>query len=85
MCLYVYECIYIHCIFSHPLLALYIRMEGRSAPDCTACKLVGAGGCFAGAAYAMYERAKIPVANKNRIWLSIISVGGPRRHNSLIL
>ena len=74
-----------HSHFFHPTLALYIiRMEDRSAPDCTACKLVGAGGCFAGAAYAMYERAKIPVAGKNRIWLSIISVGGHRSHNSLI-
>ena len=53
-----------------------LTMEGRNVPDCTSCKLVGATGCFAGAAYAMYERAKIPAGNKNRVWLAVISVGG---------
>lgn len=67
---------------SHDLVRM---MEGRNVPDCTSCKLVGATGCFAGAAYAMYERAKIPAGNKNRVWLAVISVGGysdlPMREN----
>ena len=51
------------------------NMEGGNVPDCTSCKLVGAGGCFAGAAYAMFERSKIPSSSKNRVWLSVIGVG----------
>ena len=50
-------------------------MENPNIPDCTSCKLVGAGGCFAGAAYALYERSRIPPGGKNRVWLSIIGVG----------
>ncbi len=44
-------------------------------PDCTSCKLIGAGGCFAGAVYALYERSKLPLTNKNRRWLTVIGVG----------
>ena len=50
-------------------------MENPNIPDCTSCKLVGAGGCFAGAAYALYERSRIPYTNKNRFWLSVVGVG----------
>ena len=65
--------IFLSLSLSHDLVRM---MEGRNVPDCTSCKLVGATGCFAGAAYAMYERAKIPAGNKNRVWLAVISVGG---------
>jgi hypothetical protein len=50
-------------------------MENPNIPDCTSCKLVGAGGCFAGAAYALYERSRLPPGGKNRVWLSVIGVG----------
>ena len=46
-----------------------------SMSDCTSCKMVGAGGCFAGAAYALYERSRIPQNSKNRLWLSVVGVG----------
>jgi len=48
---------------------------GERIPDCTSCKLIGAGGCFAGAVYAVYERSKLPSTNKNRHWLTVIGVG----------
>lgn len=51
------------------------EMVDHNTPDCTSCRLVGAGGCFAGAVYAMYERSKLPSNSKNRIWLSVIGVG----------
>lgn len=50
-------------------------MDNPNIPDCTSCKLVGAGGCFAGAVYALYERSKIPTGGKNRAWLTVIGVG----------
>ena len=50
-------------------------MENPNIPDCTSCKLVGAGGCFAGAAYALYERSRIAHTNKNRFWLTVVGVG----------
>lgn len=43
--------------------------------DCAACKLIGAGGCFAGAWYALFERARLPPNNRNRRWLGAIAVG----------
>ena len=43
--------------------------------DCTACKVVGAGGCFAGAIYAMYVRAGTPPPSSNRHWLATIAIG----------
>ena len=46
-----------------------------SKHDCTSCKLVGAGGCFAGAVYAFYSRSQLPVSNSNRRWLAIIGLG----------
>ena len=49
-------------------------MENSTRPDCTSCRMVGAGGCFAGAAYALYERSKIPPNGRNRLWLSIVGV-----------
>ena len=48
--------------------------EGRKT-DCPACKLIGAGGCFAGAWYAMFERARLPSTNRNRHFLGAIAVG----------
>lgn len=48
--------------------------ESRKA-DCPACKLIGAGGCFAGAWYAMFERARLPSTNRNRHFLGAIAVG----------
>ena len=51
---------------------------GERIPDCTSCKLIGAGGCFAGAVYAVYERSKLPSTNKNRHWLTVIGVGRSR-------
>ena len=49
--------------------------EVRNIPDCTSCKAVGAGGCFAGAVYALYERSKLPVGNRNRHLLAVIGLG----------
>lgn len=49
--------------------------ESQRKADCFACKLVGAGGCFAGAWYALFERARMPVSNRNRHWLGAIAVG----------
>lgn len=43
--------------------------------DCVSCKMIGAGGCFAGALYVMYERNRMAPANKNRHWLLGISLG----------
>lgn len=50
------------------------RLNGRRA-DCAACRLVGAGGCFAGAWYALFQRARLPANNRNRHWLGAIAVG----------
>lgn len=46
-----------------------------SVPDCTSCKWIGAGGCFAGAAYAMFQRSQMPATNRNRQWLALLGVG----------
>ena len=54
---------------------LSMENGGERIPDCTSCKLIGAGGCFAGAVYAVYERSKLPSTNKNRHWLTVIGVG----------
>lgn len=43
--------------------------------DCFACKVIGAGGCFAGALYALYQRAQMPATNRNRHFLAALSVG----------
>ena len=43
--------------------------------DCSACRLIGAGGCFAGAWYALFERARLPANNRNRRWLGAIAIG----------
>ena len=49
--------------------------ESQAVGDCTSCRYIGAGGCFAGAAYAMFERSKLPVVpNRNRHWLAAISI-----------
>lgn len=61
----------------------YIQMVDHNTPDCTSCRLVGAGGCFAGAVYAMYERSKLPSNSKNRIWLSVIGVGTFLHYNTI--
>ena len=49
--------------------------EVHRKADCFACKLVGAGGCFAGAWYALFQRARMPATNRNRHWLGAIAVG----------
>lgn len=49
--------------------------KSRRKADCFACKLVGAGGCFAGAWYALFERARMPASNRNRHWLGAIAMG----------
>ncbi len=43
--------------------------------DCFSCKLVGAGGCFGGALYVMYERSRLVKSNVNKHWLLALSVG----------
>jgi hypothetical protein len=43
--------------------------------DCFACKMTGAVGCFAGALFALHQRAQLPVGNKNRHWLMAIGTG----------
>ena len=49
--------------------------DHSSVPDCTSCKWIGAGGCFAGAAYAIHQRSQMPATNRNRQWLALIGVG----------
>ena len=49
--------------------------DASGKADCPACKLIGAGGCFAGAWYALFERARLPVNNRNRHWLGAIAIG----------
>ena len=53
--------------------------QGRgkgSVPDCTGCKVVGAGGCFAGALYALHLRSKFPSSEKKfRFWLGALGLG----------
>ena len=44
--------------------------------DCFACKMTGALGCFAGATYALYQRAQLPPGKKNRHWLTALGIGG---------
>ena len=44
--------------------------------DCFACKMTGALGCFAGATYALYQRAKLTPGHKNRHWLTALGIGG---------
>lgn len=46
-----------------------------SSRDCFACKMTGAVGCFGGATYAMYQRAKMSPGNRNRHWLLALSIG----------
>ncbi len=46
-----------------------------SKPGCTGCKVVGTGGCLAGAVYAFSQRSKLPITSKNRHWLAAIGVG----------
>lgn len=68
-------------LFLHPCrgsssvsqLAGLMGRDGVS--DCTSCKVIGAGGCFAGALYALHERSKVPITNKNRRWLTVIGIG----------
>jgi len=55
--------------------AIMADSSSPSRPDCQSCKLVGAGGCFAGAVYAFYQRNTLPAANRNRQWLAIIGTG----------
>lgn len=43
--------------------------------DCFSCKIIGAGGCFAGALYAIYLRAQMPATRTSRHWLVALSVG----------
>lgn len=43
--------------------------------DCMGCKMVGAGGCFAGAVYALHQRSQLPSGSRNRHWLAAITVG----------
>ena len=43
--------------------------------DCTGCKVVGAGGCFAGAVYALHQRSQLAKSNRNRHWLAAIAFG----------
>ena len=50
-------------------------LDNGGVPDCTSCKWIGAGGCFAGAAYAVFQRSKMPATNSNRQWLALIGVG----------
>ncbi len=49
----------------------------ESTPDCASCKVIGAGGCFAGAMYAFYQRAHLPstASNRNRQWLAMVGAG----------
>ena len=49
--------------------------DASGKADCPACKLIGAGGCFAGAWYALFERARLPANNRNRHWLGAIAIG----------
>ena len=49
--------------------------SGKNVPDCTACRVVGAGGCFAGAIYAFHQRSQLPTTNRNRHWLAVIGLG----------
>ena len=48
---------------------------GAGGTACGSCKAIGAGGCFAGAVYALFERSKLPSTNKNRHWLAVIGIG----------
>lgn len=48
---------------------------GAGVPDCFSCKAIGAGGCFGGALYVLYERSKMSLTNKNRHWLLALSLG----------
>ena len=70
-------CIHLTAVFPVFSQICYWSMErgGEHVPDCTSCRLVGAGGCFAGALYAVYERSKLPATNRNRHWLTAIGVG----------
>lgn len=51
------------------------QSQSVSSRDCFACKVTGAVGCFGGATYAMYHRAKMSPGNRNRHWLLAISIG----------
>lgn len=51
------------------------KVKGGNVGDCTSCKIIGTGGCFAGAMYALHERSKLPVSNRNRHWLGLIGIG----------
>ena len=51
------------------------QAQGRNVPDCTSCKVIGAGGCFAGGAYALYLRSKFPNTSTNRRWLAVLGIG----------
>lgn len=53
--------------------------EEKHVLDCIGCKIVGAGGCFAGALYAFHERSKLSSSNRNRHWLGLIGAGGWQR------
>ena len=55
-------------------------VQKTESKDCTGCKLVGTGGCFAGAVYAIYQRSQLPATNKNRKWLTVIAVGKVIEH-----
>lgn len=61
--------------FHRSVIWSIMERGGEHVPDCTSCRLVGAGGCFAGALYAVYERSKLPATNRNRHWLTAIGVG----------
>lgn len=60
-------------LFTKIFLHFFFLMQEK-ALDCFSCKLVGAGGCFAASVYVAYERAKLPLQNRNRHWLTAICV-----------
>ena len=47
----------------------------RVKEDCFGCRSVGAGGCFAGAVYLLYQRSQLPKINDNRHWLAALAFG----------
>ena len=52
------------------------RLQENHVLDCTSCKVVGAGGCFAGALYAFHTRSTLASSNRNRHWLALVGAGG---------